>query len=377
MDEMTLTAVSQQFPLLSRPRPACPTLAERVAEIARIAQNARTAEADVLAESAHALNKAALLVSDCGLTDFARDLCWQQINLFRGSGPALTISEAGYMLAPVLNLARLDIRADRGEEVVDLLERMLQAIKEHLDLEVDGRTLQLSKIVGTRDDRKKLYEWAWKACIADGVRALAVQARWDEAVGHAIRHRGIGRHLMDGRQASIVAGCLRGQAATAAELLAASTLTQPWEHQVANCLKMMCSYAAGTATPAGAEAMVNDYLEQQPVRGYALYHARFGMTVAVLAAGVSPWSANRALTMTVEEALKSADGYAAREILSAKNTSIQLDDADCQALSALVTSSGLGTGLLADLLLDSLLVSVDLAANTLAGFVGGRQAEEA
>lgn len=370
MDETTLTAVSRQFPLLSRPRPACPTLAKRVTEIARIAQNTRTDEADGLAESTHALNKAALLVSDCGLTDFARDLCWQQINVFRDVGPALSVSEAGYMLAPVLNLARLDIRAGCGEEVVDLLERMLQAIKEQADLDVNGRTLQLSKIVGTRDDHKKLYERAWKACIADGIRALAIQARWDDAVEHAARHRGIGRHLMDGRQASIVAECLRGQAATAAELLEASTFTQPWEHQIASCLKMMCSYAAGTATSADAEAMVNDYLEQQPIPGYAPYRARLGMTIVVLAAGAHPEAANLTLTRTVEEALKSTDGYAAREILSTKNTSIRLDDADHQALSELSVSSGLGAGPLVESLLDSLLVSMDQAANTLAGSLG-------
>lgn len=370
MDKTSLIAVSRRFPLLGRPRPECPPLEERVAHIARIAQSARRNPADASALSTDALNRAALVASDCGLTDFARDLCWQQINVFRDVGPALSVSEAGYMLAPVLNLARLDIRNGESDEAVDLLGRMLQAVKDRADLDVEGRTLQLSKTVGPREDRKKLHEWAWKSCIADGVRALAAQARWDEAVEHAARHRGIGRHLMDGRQASVVALCLGGRGATAAELLEASDLTQPWERQVARCLAMLCSQSVGEATSADAEAMANEFLEQQPLPGYAPYWARLGTTVVTLAAETHPQAARRALSRTVEDALKSADGYAAREVLSLDTVSICVEDADRDALMGLAASSGLGTGPLAEPLLDSLLVSVNVAEEVLAATIG-------
>ncbi|HTJ68775.1 MAG TPA: hypothetical protein VL551_14665 [Actinospica sp.] len=370
MDKTTLAAISRRFPLLSRPRPACPTLAERVTEITQIALDARRDGADVLAESTHALNKAALLVSDCGLTDLARDLCWQQINIFRDVGPALSVSEAGYMLAPVLNLARLDIRDGAADEVVDLLERMVHAVKERIDLDFDGRTLQLAKIVGTRDEHKKLHEWAWKACLSDGIRAFANHARWDEAVSHAARHRGIGLHLMDGRQASIVAACLNSQDSTAVELLDSSILTQPWERDVANCLRMLCLHAADTATAADAESTVNNFLEQHPVPGYAPYHARLGMTVVALAAELHPKAANRALAHTVEMALKSADGYAARELLGRTNVGVQLQASDHRALSELAASSGLGVGELAEPLLDSVLLSTDLAKKALSAAIG-------
>ena len=361
MDESTLVAASRRFPLLSRPRPACPSLVERVQEIAQIAQGTRADETDVLMEATHALNKAALLVSDSGLASFARDLCWQQINIFRDAGPALSVSEVGYMLAPVLNLARLSIRSGGGNEAIDLLENMLQAVKHRSDLEIDGHTLPITKMAGTREEHRKLYEWAWKVCIADGVRALVVQARWDEAVRHAERHRGIGLHLMEGRQAAIVADCLNGCADTATRLFEASILTEKWELQVATCLNVMCSYAAGKPVSAEVAAMVGAFQDQQSTPGYAPYYARLGLSVATLAAGLYPEEANRALSRAASEALKSADGYASREIAGFKSAVIHLEVQDRKALNDQVSSSGLGAGRLPGALFDSLVVSVDIA----------------
>lgn len=370
MDESTLVAASRRFPLLSRPRPACPSLAERVQEIARIAQSTRADETDVLMEATHALNKAALVVSDAGLAPFARDLCWQQINIFRYAGPALTVSEVGYMLAPVLNLARLSIRSRGGSEAVDLLENMLQAIKQRSDLEIDGRTLPIAKMVGTREEHRKLYEWAWKACIADGVRSLVVQGRWDEAVRHAERHRGIGLHLMEGRQAAIIADCLTGRADTAARLFEGSTLTEQWEKQVATCLDVMCTYSAGKPVSAEVLAMVEVFHDQQPIPGYAPYYARFGLSVATLAAALYPEAATRALARATEVALKSGDGYAAREIIGFKSTTLCVKHQHREALTALAAAAGLGAGPLPEPLLDSLLVSVDIAEKALTTAVG-------
>jgi hypothetical protein len=275
------------------------------------------------------------------------------------------VSEVGYMLAPVLNLARLSIRSGGGNEAVDLLENMLQAIKQRSDLEIDGRTLPIAKMVGTREEHRKLYEWAWKACIADGIRALVVQARWDEAVRHAERHRGVGRHLMDGRQAAIVAGCLSGRADTATKLFEGSTLTEQWEQQVATCLDVMCTYAAGKPVAAEILAMVETFQVQQPVSGYAPYYARLGLSIATLAAGLYPEAANRALVRAAAEALKSGDGYAVREIIGFKNTALRLDEQHHQALIDRAAFSGLGSGPLPEPLLDSLLVSVELSSKTL------------
>ena len=83
MDDATLRAALRCLPLTGRPRPACRPLPERVAEVSGIARAACQADAGALAEASHAMNKAALIASDCGLQDLARDLCWHHINAYR------------------------------------------------------------------------------------------------------------------------------------------------------------------------------------------------------------------------------------------------------------------------------------------------------
>ncbi|WP_034268371.1 hypothetical protein [Actinospica robiniae] len=365
MDESTLVAASRRFPLLSRPRPACPSLTERVDEIAQVAQSIRAGDADVLTNATYVLNKAALIASDSGDAPLARDLCWQQINIFRDTGPTLSVTNVGYMLAPVLNLARLSIRSGGGNDAVDLLENMLRAIKERSDLEVDGRVLPIAGMVGTREEHRKLYEWAWKSCISDGVRALALQARWDEAVQHAERHRGIGLHLMEGRQAAIVAACLNGHGGDAAELFAASTLTEPWERQVATCLDVMCTYTAGKDFTAKMTAMIASFYALPPVSGRMPYFARLGVSVATLARGFSPEAANRLLMYSAEKVLLLGDGYAAREVATYKSAPLCLDSMRQQELLKVAASSGLGSGPLSDVLF----TSIDLSKNALSGAI--------
>ncbi|MGH3977883.1 MAG: hypothetical protein ACRDRZ_02600 [Pseudonocardiaceae bacterium] len=152
MDPTMLTAAARRFPLLGRPRPACPSLPERVKEIADIAHTAGQEGADGLAEGAHALNKAALIASDCGLADLASDLCRQHIDTYRAADHPLTVLQARYMLEPVLNLARLQIRASEGEQALRLLKSMYRAIMSNTDLVVDGHTLPLTDLTGTRHE---------------------------------------------------------------------------------------------------------------------------------------------------------------------------------------------------------------------------------
>lgn len=94
----TTLAAARRFPLLGRPRPACPSLPDRVKEIADIAHTARQKGAHGLAEGAHTLNKAALVASDCGLASLARDLCWQHIDTYRAAARPLTTLQSMHKL---------------------------------------------------------------------------------------------------------------------------------------------------------------------------------------------------------------------------------------------------------------------------------------
>lgn len=75
--------MAQRFPLVPRTKPACRALEVRVARVRHLAHLAgqRTDEALVRAGEAH--NLTALIISDCGISGLARNLCWQQFEIFR------------------------------------------------------------------------------------------------------------------------------------------------------------------------------------------------------------------------------------------------------------------------------------------------------
>ncbi|WP_449061487.1 hypothetical protein [Planomonospora algeriensis] len=371
MDTTTLHAAVRRFPLLGRPRPACPALAARVTEIGELAELAATPglpEAEVMAEAAHALNKAALLASDCGLPDLARNLCWQHINVYRAVEPPLTVSQARYMLEPALNLARLQIRAEAGERALRLMETMYQAVTAGTDLVVDGRTLPLAALTGTRQEQHKLREWVWLQYLADGIRALALAGRWDEAVAHATANKGIGLHLMEGRQAMIISHCLSGALLAARAVLEASTVTEPWERQVAACLAVMCAEKNSVSIGRDITVMVDGFLGQAPVAvpGYAVFRARLGLTVATLAGDTDAETAGRVLAQAAVEVVEAEDGYAAREVLGYRSPVTGLTAVQRKALSTVVTASGLGVGTMPEPALASLVGAARIAKDALA-----------
>ncbi|CAL9577097.1 hypothetical protein SUDANB95_04918 [Actinosynnema sp. ALI-1.44] len=366
MDPATLAIAARRFPLLGRPRPACPSLAHRVQEIADIAHEAGQEGTNGLAEGAHALNKAALIASDCGVPDLARDLCWQHIDIYRTADRPLTVLQARYMLEPVLNLARLQIRASNGEQALRLLRAMYDAVMSDTDLVVDGQTLPLTDLTGTMQERHKLREWVWLHLVGDGIRALALAGRWDEAVIHARTHRGVGLHLMEGRQAMIVVRCLNGELAAAREALIESTPVQPWELQVASCLKAMCTDSVGASAHHDIDSMVRCFVEQEPTSGYAVFRAQLGLTVTTLVGATDPNRADHVLAHVVEEVIKSGDGYAVRDVLRYREAQVaDLTEQQDEALTHLLLSSGLGAGTLPEALLDSMLCSVQVAAGKL------------
>ncbi|MFF0771856.1 hypothetical protein ACFYUK_23430 [Nonomuraea wenchangensis] len=359
MDITTLHAAVRRFPLVGRPRPACPSLRERVREIADIA---RQQGENGLHQAAHALNKAALVASDCGLGELARDLCWQHINIYRQTCAPLTMLQARYMLEPVLNLTRLRIRAENGDQALRLLDAVHLAVTAHTDLVVEGQTLPIAGLAGTRQEHLKLREWVWLQILADGIRALAMAGRWDEAVIHAKTHNGIGVHLMEGRQAEIIAHCLHGAPQAARNVLEECELTEPWERQVGACLTVMCS---GASVSRSVPAMVQQFLGSEPRPGYAVFRARFGLTVATLAGALDAATGDRVLAQAATETLASRDGYAARDVLG-HHTAMDLADDHRRGLSELVASAGLGSGSLPTPLLDSITASVKLAREVLA-----------
>lgn len=346
MPHPAVAAAVRRFPLLGRPRPACPALPLRIQEITD-AVNASTRNADRgMGDAAHALNKAALVASDCAMPHLARDLCWQHIHAYRDVQRPLTILEARYLLEPVLNLARLDMRANQGTPALRLLEAMHQAITRRADLTIEDRTLPTGNLVGEQHERRQLREWVWLQLVGEGVRALALANRWADAAEHARAYNGIGVHLMEGRQAAIIAHCIHGDLQQARALLTGSTPTQPWELEIAACLHIICTELTDQRMGHHLTTAIERFTARTPTAGYASYRARLGLTIATLANPTHPDLATDLLNHVAEETINSADGYAARDLLTIRHPTEGITQPQRQLLGRLASQSGIGAGTL-------------------------------
>lgn len=193
------------FPLLPRPRPTCRAVHDRVDEVRDLSQNTIQGRCgEPLASAAEAHNKAALLLSDCGLSDRAHELCWRQFDIFHSHAP-LTPKAAKLALQPVVNLGRLHIRDHRADHAHQLLTHAYQALRTNTPSLIDGREYDLNELIdGRTESRQELVRFLWAVLLADGTRALTRAGRWGEARAHLDRHNGIGERMLDGRQVAIL-----------------------------------------------------------------------------------------------------------------------------------------------------------------------------
>ncbi|MEV4628257.1 hypothetical protein AB0J90_18480 [Micromonospora sp. NPDC049523] len=365
MPHDALAAAVRRFPLLGRPRPTCPALPTRVREVTDAVQVAAHKAEHGMADAAHALNKAALIASDCGLPHLARRLCWQHIDAYRRADRPLTILETRYLLEPVLNLTRLHIRANQTLHALQLLKAMHQAITNRCDLTVDDHSLPLANLTGEQQERRQLREWVWLQLIGEGVRAFALADRWTEAADHARAYHGIGVHLMEGRQAAIIAYCTQGELTRGRALLAQSAPTQPWEQEIGTCLLVMCTQPDDPVMAHHLTKAAARFTARTPAAGYASYRARLGLTIATLASGTRPDLATELIRQTADEAIASADGYTARDVLVFREPVDGISQRQYERLTQLVAESGLGAGTLPELTLRRLTAAADDAVGVL------------
>lgn len=326
------------FPLVARPRPAYQPLDARLQEIRALAEAARSAATNGLSLAATAHNKAALIASDCGLTELTRQLCWQQFEVFSRARP-LHGTAARYALEPLVNLARLHLRDGHGDAAWQLLCGLHQAVTSRADAVVDTRTISLRDLTSDEDAHRCLCQWLWAVLLADGTRALTRESRWDEALAHVERHHGIGRRLLDGRQVAVVANVIAGNHTTALSILEESVLAEDWEQAVAACLTVFCRRSAGRPLGSTVEAMIERVLGLGQERELLVARVRLGLAAIDLAdaeARVGP-----VLRCLASQAADVDDGYAARELLSHPGGKSRLTTAEEAALTAIVAASGL------------------------------------
>ncbi|MFD5753837.1 hypothetical protein ACFWIZ_00830 [Streptomyces sp. NPDC127044] len=359
---MDASQIVRRFPLVARPRPACPPLAERVREIGALARNA---ERDGrLAPAAAAFNKAALLASDCDLPELARTLCWQHSELYLRTQP-LGAQIARYGLEPLVNLARLLIRSGDGEAAYILLDSMYQAVKTRSDTVIDGRTVSFQHITGSDDDHRELYRWLWAVLLADGARALASTGRWTDALAQLQRHKGIGKRMLDGRQVAVVAKIMADSIGEAASLLDETAPGEPWENVVTACLTVMSRRQAALPVDRDLATMMDSYQQLNRTAELALFHTRLGLSVIDVADGVDQSVAHRVAADLIHQTVTSGDGYVARDVLAHAGCSTRLTGRQAQQLGHVVEACALGRGGIPAELHDDLMAALDTSEGVL------------
>jgi hypothetical protein len=140
------TLAAARLPPVPRPKPACRALSDRVHRVRTQAGTARRASSEALVKACEALNLAALIYSDCGMPDTARDLCLRQFTAFTGAGP-FDADTTKLALQPLINLGRLHTRAGDGVTAYEIHQQMFTATASGTAVQIAHQTLDIGALV--------------------------------------------------------------------------------------------------------------------------------------------------------------------------------------------------------------------------------------
>ncbi|MDX3526521.1 hypothetical protein P1P75_08705 [Streptomyces sp. ID05-39B] len=336
--------VAQRFPLVARFRPACLPLPERVRALADLADTA-VKKTDQGSASA-VYNQAALIASDLDLSDLAREMCHQHAAAYLHACPLPGMS-AIRGLEPVINLARLQIRAGRADEGRQRLLDLYEAVETGAAARFDGVAVP-AELTASDEDRHEVRAWLWRVLLADGTRTLTTEGRWAEAKAHIEAHRGVGKRMLDGRQVAILAALVAGDTASTAALLADTLPGDPWEQAVTACLTVLCRRAAGQPIDGHLADLATTYSERKTEPGMTVFDIRLGLTVLDAIGSAEAPGTRRIVEELHRKTTDAEDGYAAREILAHPLFAALATDRQAQECRALVRACALRAGTVPD-----------------------------
>ncbi|MFE9241899.1 hypothetical protein [Streptomyces sp. NPDC007007] len=305
-------STAQRFPLVARFRPACLSLPKRVRALIDLADTAVTETDQGVASSVY--NQAALIASDLGLPDLAREMCHGHAAAYLHACPLPAMS-AIRGLEPVVNLARLQIRGGHADVGRQRLLDLYAAVEAGTPARFEGVAIP-ANLTATDKDRHEVVAWLWRVLLADGTRALTTEGRWSEALTHIEAHRGVGKRMLDGRQVAVLSDLVTGDTAYAAALLANTMPGEPWEQTVTACLTVLYRRDAGRPVDGHLADLVATYLERQAEPGMTVFDVRLGLTVLDAVGPTDSPAARRIVEDLHRRAAEAEDGYAARENLA-------------------------------------------------------------
>jgi hypothetical protein len=342
-------ALARRFPLIARPRPAC--LPQRVRTLAELADSAAKAGDPSMASTVY--SQAALIASDTGVPDMARTLCDQHAADYLDAAP-LPGKAAIRALEPIVTFARLAIRAGQYDDGRRTLLQLFDAVSTNTPTTLFEDVAVPSGLTSTARDRQEVRAWLWRVLLADGTRALTIAGRWTEALAHVEAHQRVGQRMLDGRQVAVLAALTVGDTVRANSLLADTKPGEPWEVAVTDCLSIVCHRTAGLPWQHVLQNLVTEHLGTLDGDDLTVFNTRLGLaTLDLFTLPEGPET-----RLVVEElhrrAIKTSDGYAAREILAHPLCAALATDREAQECRTLLTSCALGAGTIPDQLRDQL-----------------------
>ncbi|MFJ3673574.1 hypothetical protein ACIPSE_44740 [Streptomyces sp. NPDC090106] len=332
-------STAQRFPLVARFRPACLPLPERVRALVDLADNAVNETDQGIASAVY--NQAALIASDLDLPDLAREMCHQHAAAYLHACPLPSMS-AIRGLEPVVNLARLQIRAGHPDEGRQRLLNLYKAVEAGAAARFEGVNVP-ANLTATGEDRQEVRAWLWRVLLADGTRTLTTEGRWAEALAHIEAHRGIGKRMLDGRQVAVLAALVAGDTAGAAVLLADTVPGDAWEQAVTACLTVLCRRDAGQPTDGHLPDLVMAYLGRKAEPGMTVFDTRLGLTVLDAIGSAGAPAAHGIVEDLHRRTTDAEDGYAARETLTHPLFTEIATDRQMRHCRALVRACALGS----------------------------------
>lgn len=343
-------AIAQRFPLIARPRPACLPLPQRVHALVELADTAANLGDPSMASTVY--NQAALIASDVGAPDTARAMCHQHAAACLHATP-LPGTSAIRALEPVVNLARLQLRAGQADDGRQRLLTLFDAVTAGSPAQVEDIAVP-ADLVANADDRREVRAWLWSVLLADGTRALTTAGRWAEALAHVEAHRGVGQRMLDGRQVAVLAALASGNTLGANSLLAHTVPGEAWEGAVTDCLTVLCRRQLGRAWRRSLQNLVTTYLERPDRDDMAVFDTRLGLAVLDVVDSVKDPAARLVVAELHRRTMKTTDGYAARESLAHPLFTALATDREAQDCRALLHACALEAGTLPSELGDQL-----------------------
>ncbi len=346
--------IAARFPLVARKRPPAKPLDARVTRLARLAETAHREHDPEKASTV--FNGAALVASDCADAELAELWCHRHANLYLSRAP-LDGYTARFALEPVVNLARLRIRAGDGDSAHRMLTDLYHAVVNSDPIVISGLGIHPRQLPAEAEELQQITNWLRNVLLSDGTRALTITGRWTDAMTHVQRYDGIGATLRDGRQVAVVAHLIHGDTRAATAILDRTTIKHPWEELVRDLLHIWSTAADGDRSRVDHRELLDRASNMTPGSGLSVFRTRLVLTALDLSTTVAAGLIDR----LTSEVIQDQDAHAARDLLNHPAVGPEHHG----PLRQMINASGLSLGHLPEPARHTLSSALDLAATVI------------